>query len=146
MEECKEVYSQVLGVLLALGDKYMQKIPKNMMLYLKKNSDYNSIPQIDRNKSIEEQNISEDARAFLIMLKLKYWCESEEEKKEVIRTLKDNEKAYQEELKKKYNYDTLFEDKKNNDNVDFNPKLLMKVKKTNFFRRIIDKIKNLFNL
>jgi len=33
MEECKEVYSQVLGVLLALGDKYMQKIPKNMMLY-----------------------------------------------------------------------------------------------------------------
>jgi len=80
------------------------------------------------------------------MLKLKYWCESEEEKKEVIRTLKDNEKAYQEELKKKYNYDTLFEDKKNNDNVDFNPKLLMKVKKTNFFRRIIDKIKNLFNL
>ena len=28
MEECKEVYSQVLGVLLALGDKYMQKIPK----------------------------------------------------------------------------------------------------------------------
>ena len=147
MEESKEIYSEVLGVLLALGNKYVKKLPSTMMPYLMKNCNFDSIPVIDKNKRIEEQNISEDARIFLTMLKLKYWCDSEEEKNELIKLLKENERQYQEDLAKKYNIDNLFKNKNNfsegiQDN-DITDTAIVDYKEKNFIQKLFDKIKHL---
>ena len=87
-----KVNGEIMGVLTALGNTYINRIPSQIMKYLIENCDMQSIPYIDINKRIEEQNISKDARVFLTMLKLKYWCESEEEKENLINLLNDNEK------------------------------------------------------
>lgn len=92
MENNKKINAEVLAVLMALGDKYINKIPSTVMQYLTNNLDLDSMPVIDANKRIEEQNISKDARAFLTMLKLKYWCKSEEEKENLLNLLNENEK------------------------------------------------------
>lgn len=149
MEDNKKTYSEVLGVLLALGNKYVKRLPDDMLPYLMKNCDIHNIPQIDRNKRIEEQNISEDARILLTMIKLKYWCDSEEEKNEIINILKDNEKQYQEELTKKYDIDKIFESKnskvaKKDINLESTEKSLVKEKKISFFQKLFKKIKSLF--
>ncbi len=107
MENIK-VNTEVLGVLMALGDKYINKIPSSIMQYLLQNSDSNSIPLIDANKRIEEQKVSKEARTFLTMLKLKYWCDSEEEKNNLLNLLNENEKKQIEEKNKKYNPNNLF--------------------------------------
>ena len=57
MEESRETYSEVVGVLLALGNKYIKKLPSTMMPYLMENCNSSNIPKIDRNKRLEEQNI-----------------------------------------------------------------------------------------
>ena len=75
-----DINSEVLSVLMCLGNEYVNKIPKHVIQYLLLNSNLKKLPPIDPNKRIEEQNISKDARAFLVMLKLKYWCENEKEK------------------------------------------------------------------
>ena len=103
-----KVNTEVLAVLMALGDKYISKIPTQVMQYITDNSDAEQMPYIDPNKRIEEQNISKDARAFLTMLKLKYWCKSEEEKENLLKLLDINEKKQQEEINKKYNPNNLF--------------------------------------
>ena len=108
-----KVNAEVLSVLLALGDKYINKLPSTVMQYLIQNSDKNLMPRIDANKRIEEQNISKDARAFLTMLKLKYWCKSEEEKNELLNLLDMNEKKQQEEMNIKYNPNNLFNNPNN---------------------------------
>lgn len=113
MNENTKVNAEVLAVLMALGDKYINKVPVQVMQYLTDNSDMSQIPYIDPNKRIEEQNISKDARAFLTMLKLKYWCKSEEEKENLLKLLDMNEKKQQEEINRKYNPNNLF-NKKNN--------------------------------
>lgn len=107
MENAK-VNGEVLSVLMSLGDKYINKIPTNIIQYLIKNSDPTNLPQIDENKRIEEQDISKEARIFLTMLKLKYWCKSEEEKEELLNILSMNEKKEQKEFYKKYNPNNLF--------------------------------------
>lgn len=151
MEESRETYSEVLGVLLALGNKYIKKLPSTMIPYLMENCNRNNIPKIDKNKRIEEQKISEDARIYLTMIKLKYWCTSEEEKKEIIQILKNNEEQYQEILRQKYNSDNLF--KKYNldisDNKDEKKELadnmkLSKIEKKGFFAKLFDRIRRLF--
>lgn len=108
----EKVNSEVLCVLMALGDTYVNKIPSQVMQYLIKNSKKDYIPEIDKNKRIEEQNISKEARVFLTMLKLKYWCKTEEEKEVLLNILNENEKKQQKEISEKYNPDNLF--KKNN--------------------------------
>lgn len=90
--ENNKVNAEILGVLLALGDKYINKLPSSVMEYLTKNSNMSEIPYIDQQKRIEEQNISKDARVFLTMLKLKYWCKSEEEKEILLNLLNENDK------------------------------------------------------
>lgn len=107
IKDNKKINTEVLAVLMTLGDKYINKIPSSVMRYLTNNSDMANMPNIDANKRIEEQNISKDARAFLTMLKLKYWCRSEEEKKELLELLEKNEKK-QKEVMEKYNPDNLF--------------------------------------
>lgn len=92
MMENSKVNAEILGVLLALGDKYINKLPSSVMEYLTKNSNMSEIPYIDQQKRIEEQNISKDARVFLTMLKLKYWCKSEEEKEILLNLLNENDK------------------------------------------------------
>ena len=88
---------------------------------------------------------------YLTMIKLKYWCSSEEEKNEIIQILKDNEKQYQEGLKQKYNSDNLFKKY----NLDFsqnkdgkkelsNNMKLSRIEKKGFFARLFDRIRRLF--
>ena len=88
----RKVNSEVLGVLTVLGDEYISLIPEDIMEYFEANSDSEEIPIIDATKSIQEQNISKDARILLTMLKLNYWCKTQEEKDELIKLLDDNEK------------------------------------------------------
>ena len=144
VESSNEVYSEVLGVLLALGNKYVGKLPLDLMQFLIENSTNATIPVIDRNKGIEEQDISEEARIFLTMLKMKYWCETEDEKNEILNTLKENEKMYQDELRKKYNVDDLFGDKyKVNSLINEEKESsieVIKFKKKNFFVRLFERI------
>ena len=86
-----KVNGEIMGVLTALGNTYINKIPPQIMKYLTENCDMENIPNIDLNKRIEEQNISKDARVFLTMLKLNYWCNTEEEKNSLINLLNENE-------------------------------------------------------
>ena len=45
----------------------------------------------DKDKPLQEQNISKDARVLLTILKLQYFCETEEEKENLVQMLRDNE-------------------------------------------------------
>lgn len=83
--------SEIIAILKVLGVDYISKIPLNVLELLYKTADINNLPYIDPDKGIDEQDISEDARAFLAMLKLKYWCKTEEEKQELMRVIQANE-------------------------------------------------------
>ena len=130
----QKLNAEILGVLMALGYNYISKIPENIIQYLIKNCDVYKIPPIDINQRIEEQNVSDEARAFIIMLKLKYWCKTEKEKEDLIKVLSENEKKYQEELPQKYNVDNIFGKKelKNNEIA------IIETKKTNFIIQLLN--------
>lgn len=144
MEETKIMYTEVLGVLLALGNKYVEKLPPKVMQFLMENCDFTNIPKFDQNVRLDEQQISEEARSFLIMLKLKYWCNSEEEKQEIYKILKDNDRKYEEELSKKYNTDELFKNKEIKEENESESVDLVNTQKTSWYNKVISFLKKLF--
>lgn len=74
-----------------------------------------------------------------------YWC-PEEEKQDLQKKFYENEQKYQEELRQKYNPDNIFTKKnKNIIEIEDNQTQLIEYKET-IFRRILNKIKALFNI
>ncbi len=85
------INTEVVGVLMTLGDTYISKLPFEVWQYLMNHSNKSQIRMYDRDKGIQEQDISKDARVLLTVLKLQYFCDTPEEKEALISVLRKNE-------------------------------------------------------
>ena len=95
--------------------------------------------QVLSNLSIINQN-------YLLKVCLNYWCETEEQKKDFIKKLNENEILYEEELKKKYDIENIFKSIKSNNKLLSENKVSMIEYKQTVFQKILSKIKRLFNI
>ncbi len=109
--ERKEAYAEISEILRCMDEKYVKKIPHQLMEFFKKNSLENYNFSVDMNKPLAKQNLKRKTLAILAMLNINYWCESEEHKQELLRKYNENERKHQEELREKYNPDNLFKNK-----------------------------------
>ena len=81
---------------------------------------------------------------MLVVLKYNYWS-TEEEKRNMIIKLQENEENYQKWLREKYNPDNLFKNKKQKIEINTEEKQLVEVKEESFIQKIINKIKQFFH-
>lgn len=87
-----KVFSEVYSVLNTLGNKYIDKIPRNVFEIIENNRDLEYEPEIDQNKALNKQNISKEAINMIAKIDMDFWCKTDQEKKEFYRKLEDNEK------------------------------------------------------
>ena len=87
----KRLYSEVYAVLSALGGDFVTQIPIDVITLISNERDLNYNPIIDESKGLHEQELGKETIAFIAMLKLNYWCESDEEKQELLDLLDTNE-------------------------------------------------------
>ena len=113
----KRAYAETFEILQLLGDEYINKIPNEFIKFIEKEKDNNYNVNINPDIPLEEQNLLEDTINILAILKLDYWCKNKEEKDELKRILIENENEYQEELRKKYNPDNIFNKHKEQENI-----------------------------
>ena len=107
----KEIYSEVYEILTLMGDTFISKLPNKLFELIKKQRLDSYNPKYNLQLPLEEQNIKEETIDIIALLYLNYWCESEEEKKELKKVFQENEEKYQKELNEKYNSDNLFKNK-----------------------------------
>lgn len=146
------IYSEVYGILDMLGGEYIKLIPEKLYKHIEENKNKEYAPTYDINKPLEEQNIKKRTAAFICMLHYKYWCESDEEKKEIVDILNEN---YEKQKEKYFAYEkTMFkkEDKQQQNQgqvVQQSPEPVeqqnsLVVKKENVFVKFINFIKRIF--
>ena len=146
-----KAYTETLIILSWVGKEYKDKIPEKFIKFLEENKDKNYVPKINPISLLENQNILEETANVLALIKLNYWCESEEEKKELISLLKENDNKKQKELQEKFDVYKKFEEKQNKltnekyNHIDENTeeKSLI-VKKENIIIRLFKKIQSWF--
>lgn len=109
--EFSEGISETLDILNHLDKVYTDKIPEKFKDFLDKNKSSSYIPKLDHSKKIDDMILKESTKDILTTIYIKYWATSEE-KANYNKLLAENEKKYQEELRKKYNTDDLFKNKK----------------------------------
>lgn len=142
-----KAYAEVDKILSYMEIKYVEKIPKKMKELFKSEKLQGYEPKIDKDLPLDQQNLQRKTLAILTLLNLNYWCESQEEKQELIKAYSENDKKREKEMREKYNPDNIF--KKNNaakkmEKVTEDVTLLVEYKEESFIKKLLNKIKRLF--
>jgi len=141
-----KAYAEVDMILSFMEVKYVEKIPKKMRELFENKKLQNYEPKINPQIPLDEQNLQKKTYAILAMLNLNYWCDDKNEKQELIKIYAENDRKKEEELREKYNPDNIFKknEKENIPNIEEKNTALVEYKESNFFKKIIRKIMNLF--
>jgi len=110
--------AEVIYYLKGIRQEDIDKIPETLLEYLNNNASKEYECNFDFNKPLNELELLEETRGIIGMICYNYWCETEEQKANYIKKINQNEKKYQEELRKKYNPDNIF--KKDNNPLYYN--------------------------
>lgn len=142
--------AETLHYLKGINQMDINKIPNKFIEFLKNNADKDYECNFDYTKPLKELELMDETRGLISMICLNYICENEEQKKAYINHLKENEKHYQEELRKKYNPDDIFKNNKVQ-KVEEKPQeiennLPVEVKKEKFWEKIVNFFKRIFNI
>lgn len=110
--ELNDIANETLVVIEHFEFKLIKQIPQRVINYLKELAIKSKKKyKIDVNKSLANQDISEQSKDLISYIYYKYIA-SEEEKKEILKKWDKNEIEYIKGLNKKYNCDKLFNKKK----------------------------------
>ena len=101
-------YSEVLIILKHMNKELVSKIPQKLLDFFYKEADSNHTLSLDYSIPLKEQKLNKSTLPLLAMLLINYWCNTQEEKEELINKYFENEQKYQEQLREKYNPDFLF--------------------------------------
>jgi len=141
--ELNDIANETLVVLNHFELKLINQIPQRVINYLKELAIKSKKKyKIDENKSLANQNISEQSKDLISYIYYKYIAD-EEKKKVILKKWDKNEIEYIKELNKKYNYDQLFNKKKYiAQNVSSGTEIA--IQKENVFTKIKNKIFKIF--
>ena len=138
-------YSEVYEFINALGEEYINKLPKSIYDTIKDNRDINYKPEYDKNQKLTNEIISKEALALISAINLQYWCKDVQEKERLKQAYYENTKKEEE----KYSYDNIF---KNNtiqkekipQESEMENTQIIEYKSENIFEKILSKIKSIF--
>ncbi len=139
--ELKKAYSEVYKIINLMDREYIEKIPEKIRKLFKEQKDENYVPQIDVNIPLLKQNLQSRTLSILAMINLDYWCESEEERNELLKIYDENDKIKENKARIQYNPNELFQKCENK-----NEKMkIIEYKEKNLFSKIIEKIMKKFS-
>ena len=141
-------YSEVYKILNLLDEEYKGRVQDKVRAFFEEERLKDYEPAINADVPLTNQNLKRETIVLLAILNLNYWCDTPEEKQEILDELSNNEKEKQEFIEK-YNPDNLFKNKQNdvieNENkINTQEVSLVEYKKQGIFKRILDKITKFF--
>ncbi|MBQ8042766.1 MAG: hypothetical protein IJ272_01275 [Clostridia bacterium] len=138
--------AEVRQILNYLPKEDTDKIPLELIEFLKNEADENYVSNIDPHKQLNEQKITEKAKDILTYIYREYWC-NEQRKKELDEVLLKNEKIEQQIIQQSqiaFNADIVFGSKEKQEVLQEVSKHLVNYENKNFLIKILEKIKYIF--
>ena len=149
--EYGEASVEVLDILDNMNKGDVDKIPHSFIKFLVDNASEDYVVNLDHSKPICELNIKEKTKEILGTIYINWWCDSKQ-KEQYKKQIEEQEKIRQEELRKKYNPDNIFDNKKSGqisnqiqEKTNLKSEALAIVnKKESIFKKFINKILSFF--
>ena len=139
----RKAYAEVSEFIELLPIAEKKKIPQELIQIFNEKKDNEYIKNIKPNVSIKEQNLLPETLAIIAMLNLNYICEDENEKIRLRKIYENNEKIYKDLFQIDFDFDKVFETKKES-NILNDEQAIITLDKETFFTKILNKIKKFF--
>lgn len=136
--------AEVLHYLKGIRQEDINKIPKTFIQYLRENASKEYKCNFDFTKPLKDLELLDETRGIIERICYNYWCVTEEQKAQYLKIINQNEKRNQEEFRKKYNSNNIFNNKQKRI-ITENINSPIEIKKETFFKKLISFIKRLFN-
>lgn len=139
--EFRDAAVELNSIFNNMSEETLNKIPKSFVQFFKEIASDTYKFEYDKTKPLNEQKLLPKTKGLIALIYRDFLC-NEERKEEYIKEynkvieLKEKEKA------ERYDPDKIFKEKTIKSNAD---NVLPVMKKTSFFRKIIDKIKEILN-
>lgn len=141
-EKYSKAYTEVLEIISHFSEEEYSKIPSEKIKFYEDNKDKNYNYKINPQVDLQEQYISKEAEALLVILFRDYFA-TQEQKSVLDNLLKQNQEKTDKEKNEKYNSNDIF---KNNTNLN-NPNkelLPVKINKEAWYIKILEFFKSIF--
>ena len=150
-------YTEVLDILKYISKEDYEKIPKSKIKVFEENSNKNYSFTYDENKTLDEQNVSEIAKAIIAILFRDYWA-TKEQRYVIIKKQQEIKEQKQKELMAKFEQNNKISEKDlkkvnvaSDLDLDIDYELLgtnmpLYKKEEGFFEKLVNKIKGLLNI
>lgn len=86
----RRALTEVHLIIQMMGEEEINKIPKDLLLFINKNKDNNYMPQLD-DVPIKDMKLLPETKGLLGFFYAKYWSKNAEDKIKFIELLKQNE-------------------------------------------------------
>lgn len=146
----EKVLREVEYILQQFPKEIQNKIPDDFRNDIIKNMDVTYIPETyNKNKTLDEQNISEETKKILALIYRNYLV-SDEERKKLITEENNIREKLENEKRKKYGAEDIFNNKTNNSqninsNADADKLIIKSSNNKKWYKKLIEKILNFFN-
>ena len=150
-------YTEVLDILKYISKEDYEKIPKSKIKVFEENSNKNYSFTYDENKTLDEQNVSEIAKAIIAILFRDYWA-TKEQRYIIIKKQQEIKEQKQKDLMAKFQQNKNISEKDlkkvnvaSDLDLDIDYELLgtnmpLYKKEEGFFEKLVNKIKELLNI
>lgn len=135
------MYAELSEILKMMEPEEVNKIPKKLLEVIEKEKSNTYIPNYDSKIELNSQSIKKETLAMLALLYINYWCEDENEKKEYLKLIEENEQKYRQQIREKTDIKYITRTPKIEKNNVPEQELAV-VKNKRFIKKVIEKIKS----
>ena len=101
-------YAEVDYIIKHMNERYVSKLPQNLIDFFDtiKEPDYEIY--IDPHRPLQSQGLKKYTLEIIALLHVKYWCENQERKEELIEKMKKNQDKFEAKLREQFNTEKIF--------------------------------------
>mgnify|MGYP006972669234 CR=1 FL=1 len=140
-----EIYTDISIIISMMPVEMKNKINNDFINFIENNKSENYISNINPKIPIKKQNIRKETKEMMGIIYRDYLCSNEERKKLIIKGKQELDE-YDKKIKKNYNADNLFKDKKSVTNMEEGNKSFLPtvIQKKSIFTKVLNCIKKIF--
>lgn len=124
-------YAEVDYIIKHMNERYIEMLPEHLRSFFETMKDPEYEVYVDPHRPLQNQGLQKYTLEIIALLHVKYWCEDQERKKELLETMRKNQEKFEAKLKEQFSADKLFQSQNTSQQSDEDPMVRAYSKYTN---------------
>jgi len=108
-KEDLKAYTEVDYIINHMNEKYIAMLPKNLLNFFDTIKDPDYEVYVNPYKPLQDQGLTKYALEIIALLHVRFWCEDQKRKEELLEKMRDNQEKFEAQLKEQFSVDKIFD-------------------------------------